>query len=183
MTTTDLVPYTPSEQSQGARDDEPDEESGPRDDGPRGKDWKLLRRTMIADMLLRRVPERAMAAQLGCSKTTVHRECEKIRGEWRDRRAEAFDAHVSESVAVLDRARGVALSIMAREDVVIPARLEALAKVLSCEDRRARLLGLDKPAQLEVILPDLDAEKARGRRMVDELERKRQERKRQERAG
>lgn len=175
MTTTDLVHVPGLGHSQGARDDETTDDGEPRDDGPHGKDWRLLRRTMIADMLLRRIPERAMAAQLGCSKSTVHRECEKIRREWRDRHAEKFDAHVAESLAVLDRTRATALAIMQRDDVVIPARLDALGKVLASEDRRARLLGLDKPQRIEATIHlDLEAERARGLAMVDEVKRRRE---------
>lgn len=163
--------------SQGARDDEATAEDGPGGGGPRGKDWRLLRRAMIADMLLRRVPERAMARQFGCSKSTVHRECEKIRREWRERHAEKFDAHVAESLAVLDRTRATALSIMQREDVVIPARLDALGKVLASEDRRARLLGLDKPTRIEATVHvDVEAKKERAKGLIDEVERKRQQR-------
>jgi hypothetical protein len=118
-----------------------------------------------------------MAMQLGCSKTTVHRECEKIRKDWRDRHAQKFDTHVAESLAVLDKARATALSIMERSDVVIPARLDALGKVLSCEDRRARLLGLDKPVKIDAtVRVDVAAEKARGMELLDEVERQRQRR-------
>lgn len=173
---TDLVHVPAPEQPHGDAGSEHGAEGGPQESGPRGKDWRLLRRLLIADLLLERVPERVMAKRLGCSKSTVHREIERIRSEWRQRSAETFDAHVAESVAVLDRLRSVALTHALAPDVSKP---EWSAEARAIEDRRSRLLGLDAPAkaELSVTVEDLDAKKRRAAELldaVDELERRRQ---------
>lgn len=84
-----------------------------------------------------------IAQQVGVSVGTVNADLKAIREEWADRAATAFEDWVSEELAKLDRL----------ERALLPQALKgqgrAAEKVLSIMDRRAKMLGLNKPDKVE----------------------------------
>lgn len=109
---------------------------------------------------------RAIAKEHGVSIGTISHDVEVIREQWRDRAAASYDAHVTEALARLDVVVEELIRAIRDGDMsVVPA-------LVRLEDRRARLLGLDKPAQFEISgtvqVEDLEAKKARAAAMLEE---------------
>lgn len=122
------------------------------------RDQMAERRQHVANLRLAHYTQQEIANELGLSVTTVCRDLQALRAEWQERRSMAFDGWVAEELAKLD----------ALERAILPQALQgkpgAAERVLKIMDRRARMLGLDKPQQHEhtVITQDaLDAEIAR----------------------
>lgn len=166
-------------QSHGARDDEAAGKGGPREGGHTKAD-RELRRLFIAEMLLAHIPYRTIARNLTeqgwpTSKSTVAKEVAKIRTEWRERHQQAFDAHVEEQLGEIEALERAVLPVALHGGMRKTVSLGAVDRALMLMDRKARLLGLDQPAKIEatVVHRDLDAEKARGLELVDEVGRQR----------
>lgn len=180
MTTTEIVHVPRAQQDQGARDDQAGTDGGPDASG-HTKQERELRRLYIAERLLAHIPYRTIARELTergwpTSKSLVAKEVAKIREEWRARHRETFDAHVAEELGKIEALERAVLPVALHGSITGDVHLGAVDRAIVLMDRKARLLGLDKPVKVEVTLPDLEAEKERGRRMVDEVGRKRMER-------
>lgn len=164
----ELVTSGYSEQSQGARDEHTDDH-GDRQEGDRwaGKDGKLYRRKLVATLTLRGFTQRDIAQQLGVSKTTIVKDQAWNRQQWRERAAEAFEAHVAESLHVLDRIRAIGLTIAEDPTASASARMDALVLLHQNHDRRARLQGLNAPEKLDIgVTVSIEEERERGLRLV-----------------
>lgn len=169
MTTANLVPLDDPDRSQGARGDE-HHDDGDHREGDRWatKDGKLYRRKLVATLTLRGWTQRDIARELGVSKTTVTKDQAWNRERWRERAGEAFDAHVARALHILDRALAFDLSILEDPAKSDSMRMAARDGVFANHDRYARLMGLDKPMKIEAtVTVDIEAERARGLRLVD----------------
>lgn len=160
MSGTDLAPVDDSEWWQHFRAEWSQREAEREEAEQRRskKDQREWRRRMVAQMLLQGVPRRTMGSVLGVGQGTIQRDVDKVREEWKSRAAGDYDSHVSESLARLDKAAQTAITLMADTALSPIVRLEALGKVLSTEDRRSRLLGLDKPAKVQVSVDPAERE-------------------------
>lgn len=76
------------------------------------------------------------------SRGTVGNDLLAIKEEWKKRASESFDAHVAEMMASLDEIEAAAWASQ---------NLDAL---LRSHDRRAKLLGLDRPQRKELSGPN-----------------------------
>lgn len=104
------------------------------------------RQEVIAEMRLNGFTQEAIARQLEISQQTVSKELKKIRNIWRDRCALSYDEHVSQAVARYDQlAEALAPRIAMGQAVAIDTAIRL-------EDRRARLLGIDKPVEQKVTI-------------------------------
>lgn len=103
----------------------------------------LARRSRVAMLRLAHLTQAEIAQQVGVSVGTVNADLKIIRDEWADRAATAFEDWISEELAKMDRL----------ERALLPQALQgqgaAAEKVLSIMDRRAKLLGLNKPDKVE----------------------------------
>lgn len=171
----DLVPLPREQWWNPARDLGGDEDEGPETPGQRTKQERELRRVHIAERLLAHVPYRTIAQELTdlgwpTSKSVVAREVDKIRVEWVERHQQAFDAHVQEELGKIDALERHVLPIAMHGGKDGNPSLGALDRAIALMDRKARLLGLDKPVKVETtITVDLEGERARGQQLVDEL--------------
>lgn len=138
------------------------------------KNVREARREQVAILLLSRVPYRRIAEQVGCSYTAVRADVDVIRARWRERYADAYEAHVSEQVGTLDALMRTWMP-KALGTNADPKALDAVMRLL---ERRARLLGLDKPAKVEHSgqIEVTDELVARGELAIDEVARKREQR-------
>jgi len=141
------------------------------------KDRIALRRRAVADMLFQGTPQRVMADALHVGTGTIHRDIIWIRGQWRERTTETFEAHVDRQLAILDRTRQVAATIALDPAQKPDVRLAALDKMHASHDRTARLLGLDKPVKIEARVEhvEIEAQRARGRELIEQVAQQRDE--------
>lgn len=173
MNDAELVPLDASEFWQRLRE-EWAEAATERDEAEQRrakKDRRALRRRLVAQMLLQGVPRRTMAQVFGVGVGTIQRDVDAVREDWRARSAEDYDRHVAESMARIDQVAQTAMTLMHDTEKSVAARIEAARLVLSAEDRRARLKGLDKPQKLEVSGQiDIAARKARAAELLEAVE-------------
>lgn len=112
------------------------------------------RRLRVADMLLRRMNQTAIAKVLGVSKPTVHRDVLAIEAEWRKQAVADLDTIKARELAELDEMERqvIKASVEQGDDpgVESPKWVEARLKI---KDRRAKLLGLDSPQKIEHVEP------------------------------
>ena len=121
------------------------------------------RRTQVASLRLAHLTETEIAAKLGVAQSTVSRDLTAIRAEWYDRRMTAYDDWVAEELAKLDRLERSLLPL------AVSGQTSAVDRVLGVMDRRARLLGLDKPQLHEHVVVTEDALDAEIRRLEERL--------------
>jgi hypothetical protein len=128
------------------------------------QDEIAARRTKVATLRLAHLTQPEIAAQLGVGIGTVNRDLQAIRQEWAQRRDTAYEDWLAEELAKLDRL----------ERALLPLALQGSApvadRILSIMDRRARMMGLDKPTRAEVtvdVRSDLDREIAE---LLDQLD-------------
>jgi len=119
------------------------------------RDAIAARRTQVATLRLAHLDQREIAARLDVSVGTVNSDLQAIRKEWAERRDTSYDDWLAEELAKLDRL----------ERSLLPLALQGAApvadRILAIMDRRARMMGLDKPAKAEVTVnarSELDAE-------------------------
>lgn len=108
------------------------------------------RRTQVAKLLLQGLSSRAIAEQLNCSHTTVQNDIKVILERWRTEQISDAADLVQIEVARLDRAQE------ALWDQVKYGNLHATDRLLRIMERRAKLLGLDQPAQAKITLESVD---------------------------
>lgn len=130
------------------------------------KDGMESRREQVATLRLQHLTQEQIADRLGVSMATVSRDLQAVRDEWAERRTQRYEDWVAEEIAKLD----------AMEKTWLPAALNgrelnanAVRQVLAIMDRRARMLGLDKPQTHEMTVISQDAVDAEIRRLEAEL--------------
>jgi hypothetical protein len=106
------------------------------------------RRAKVAEFMLARWSYRRIAADLGVGYGTVERDAAAIKAEWRARRAEAIDELIAGELARLDTAEAAIWGDVAG------GSFGAIDRLLSIQERRAKLLGLDAPTKVAPTSPD-----------------------------
>lgn len=101
------------------------------------------RRDLIAAMMLAHTPYRDMASRLGVSLGTIASDVQMIRKRWIANSLRSYETHVSQMTALLD---GIERAMGPKALQGDPKAAEVLMRVM---DRRARLLGLDRPTKIE----------------------------------
>lgn len=134
----------------------------------------MLRRQQVAERLVAHWPYRAIARELGVSLGTIAKDVAKIREEWRDRLAQTYEEHVAEEFGKLDQVEMALLPKVLHGGRDGGASLNAAQVWLAVSDRRARLMGLDKPQRAEITIDvsDLDAQRQRAAELIDLVERR-----------
>lgn len=132
--------------------------------------WKAAeieaRRQRVATMRLAHLSQREIAEQLGVSLGTVNQDLRAIRDEWLERRVSAYDEWVAEELAKLDRIEKIFFP------KILAGDLGATDRVFSAMDRRARLLGLDKPQEHRHTVITQDMIHAEIERLEAEIEKR-----------
>jgi len=126
------------------------------------------RRQKVSALRLMHYTEREIAAELGISPATAHRDIAACRAEWAERRTQSYESWVAEELAKIDLL----------ERAILPAAIsgddKAQARLVQFMDRRARMMGLDKPERFEhtvITMDAVEAEIARLEREMTERER------------
>ncbi len=111
------------------------------------------RRAHIAVLLMKHWTYAEISREIGVSQGTVTNDVACIRRNWRERAGAAYDILVAEETAKLDALeREVLPKALAGNKEDGGPSLWAVDRALAIMDRRARLLGLDRPvkAQMQV---------------------------------
>lgn len=101
------------------------------------------RRDQITAMMLSHTPYRQMASLLGVGIGTIARDVKLIRKRWIANSLRSYEAHVADMSALLD---GIERAMGPKALQGDPKAAEVLMRVM---ERRARLLGLDRPTKIE----------------------------------
>ena len=102
------------------------------------------RREQVAALLMARRSQREIATALNTPLTTIHRDIEALRIEWRNDRMVAADQVISEELQRLAFAERAIMPAVSRADLM------AIDRLLRIMERRAKLLGLDAPKRYEI---------------------------------
>ena len=108
----------------------------------------VARRARAIDLRLRGYGLREIAKELKVSVSQAHRDVEAVMKQMREKANESAERHLQISLERLDRA---IKGLMPGVDAGSPRACEVLGKL---EERRAKLLGIDKPQRLEHSGPD-----------------------------
>lgn len=127
------------------------------------KDAIADRRRKVAELRLQHHTIAEIAAKLGISKATASTDLSAVRDEWAERRSASYEEWVGEELAKLDRLERTLLP------AAITGEYPAVDRIISLMDRRARMLGLDKPQLHEHTVITMDAVDAEIRRLEAEL--------------
>jgi len=126
------------------------------------------RRQKVSALRLMHYTQREIAAELGVSDATINRDLAVVRAEWAERRSQSYESWVGEELAKIDLL----------ERAILPAAIsgddKAQARLVQFMDRRARMMGLDKPERFEhtvITMDAVEAEIARLEREMSERER------------
>jgi transcriptional regulator with XRE-family HTH domain len=126
------------------------------------------RRQKVSALRLMHYTQREIARELDVSASTVNRDLAAVREEWAARRTQTYESWVAEELAKIDLLeRAIMPAAIAGDD-------KAQARLVMFMDRRARMMGLDKPQQHEhtvITLDAVEAEIARLEREMSERER------------
>jgi transcriptional regulator with XRE-family HTH domain len=121
------------------------------------------RRQKTAALRLMHYTQREIAAELGVSIATVSRDLAVVRAEWAERRSQSYEQWVGEELAKIDLL----------ERAIMPAAIsgddKAQARLVQFMDRRARMMGLDKPERFEHTVITMDAVEAEIARLEREM--------------
>jgi Trp operon repressor len=126
------------------------------------------RRQKVSALRLMHYTQREIAAQLDVSVATVNRDLAVVRAEWAERRSQSYESWVGEELAKIDLLERAILPAAIRGDD------KAQARLVQFMDRRARMMGLDKPERFEhtvITMDAVEAEIARLEREMTERER------------
>lgn len=107
------------------------------------------RRHHVAALYLRRVTQEQIASKLGCSQQTVSADLTALKEQWKQEHQQDVEAVILRDLAELDVMEAdCALQFAATHEVTwIAARLKI-------KERRAKLLGSDKPVRQEHTGPE-----------------------------
>jgi sigma54-dependent transcription regulator len=126
-------------------------------------DMLAQRRQKVSALRLMHYTQREIAAEIGVSVATVNRDLAVVRAEWADRRTQSYESWVAEELAKIDLLeRAILPSAIAGDD-------KAQARIVQFMDRRARMMGLDKPERFEHTVITLDAVEAEIARLEREM--------------
>lgn len=123
------------------------------------------RRQQVAALRMSHWTQTEIAKAVGVSVATVNRDLQAVREDWAERRDAAYSSWVAEELAKLD---ALERSWLPRALKVQDADVSAVREVLRVMDRRAKLLGLDRPEQHRYEIVSVDAIEAEIRRLRDE---------------
>jgi hypothetical protein len=104
------------------------------------------RRRRVAELRLRRMTQRDIASVIGCAQGTVAKDLKVIESEWRREAVADIAAHRARALAEIDEMEKEA----AIRYVAARNNPEFFKLRLECQKRRAALLGLDAPKQLDL---------------------------------
>jgi Trp operon repressor len=126
-------------------------------------DMLAQRRQKVSALRLMHYTQREIAAEIGVSVATVNRDLAVVRAEWAERRTQSYESWVAEELAKIDLLeRAILPSAIAGDD-------KAQARIVQFMDRRARMMGLDKPERFEHTVITLDAVEAEIARLEREM--------------
>jgi hypothetical protein len=108
------------------------------------------RRQQVAYLLGQRATRAEIARSLSVSRQTIDRDVDALRAYWREQATGEIAEIVGTELATLDALERRLWSERLRTQPIDPRDIETLLKIL---DRRARILGLDKPRKVEVTGP------------------------------
>jgi sigma54-dependent transcription regulator len=121
------------------------------------------RRQKVSALRLMHYTQREIAAEIGVSVATVNRDLAVVRSEWAERRSQSYEQWVGEELAKIDLL----------ERAIMPAAIsgddKAQARIVQFMDRRARMMGLDKPERFEHTVITMDAVEAEIARLEREM--------------
>ena len=126
-------------------------------------DEVALRRVQVGALTLARYSQREIARRLSVSVGTVNADLKAIRAEWVERRLASYEQWVEEELAVLDKLQRSLLPL------ALQGNHAAADRVLSVMDRRARLVGLDRPQEHRHTVITMDAVEAEIERLEQQL--------------
>lgn len=117
------------------------------------KAQRIFRRMHVGEWLLQgytheQMMEALTGMELPSSRSTVTNDIREVKREWKDRFTQAYMAHASQQLAVLDALETKLMRLAMAEK----ANLWAIDRLLGVLDRKAKLLGLDAPSKVEVSL-------------------------------
>lgn len=121
------------------------------------------RRRRVAELRLQHHTIAEIAERLGISKATASTDLSAVREEWAERRSATYEEWVAEEIAKIDRLERTLLP------AAIAGEYPAVDRIVSLMDRRARMLGLDKPQLHEHTVITMDAVEAEIKRLEAEL--------------
>lgn len=121
------------------------------------------RRHQVATLRLAHLTQAEIARRLDVSVGTVNSDLQAIREEWAERRRSSFETWLDEELAKLDRLERALLPL------ALQGQATAADRVLSVMDRRAKLLGLNRPDRVEHTVITMDAIEAEIARLEGEL--------------
>lgn len=145
------------------------------------------RRLQVARLYEMNMTEREIARQLNISQPTVHTDIQTIREEWKKETFRSMDQYLQREVMKLDaleRDQQIALQQLRRPPAPDPntgerviftgSVVEVVQSILKIMERRARLLGMDRPerssaALTEIQVDDDTDELERFNRLIDRL--------------
>lgn len=130
---------------------------------PAHHDKVAERRRRVAEMRLSHMTLDEIAREIGVAKSTVSVDLKHVREEWAERRASTYEEWAAEEIAKLDR---LERTLLPR---AIAGEYAAVDKIISLMDRRARMLGLDKPQLHEHTIITMDAIEAEISRLEAQL--------------
>lgn len=127
------------------------------------QDEITARRNQVATLRLAHLTQAEIAARVGVSVGTVNADLKAIREAWQERSRTSIEEWVGEELAKLDR---LERSLM---PLALQGQATAADRVLSVMDRRAKLLGLNKPERFEHTVITRDAIETEIERLEAEL--------------
>jgi IS30 family transposase len=110
------------------------------------------RRRLVAALYLNKVDQTDIADKLGVSQSTISRDIKKLNEEWQAEAMQDVAKHVARELAELERMElEVATMYQAAKKEKKREAVNWMETRLKIKDRRAKLIGLDKPAQLNMV--------------------------------
>lgn len=109
------------------------------------------RRHTIAVLIAAKVPQHLIAQRLGISTATFYRDLAAVKEGFREAATVEIAEVIGQELASLNEAEQ---RLWAEQLTQQPIDPKAVVCLLQIHDRRARLLGLDKPRKVEVSGPD-----------------------------
>jgi len=128
------------------------------------RDEIASRRTQVAAMRLAQLSQQEIADRLDVSVGTVNSDLQAIRAEWTERRLQSYENWLMEELATLDKLQRAFLPL------ALSGQTNAADRVLAVMDRRAKLVGLDKPQQHEHVVITKDVIEAEIERLQAEID-------------
>jgi hypothetical protein len=126
--------------------------SGPSSGGKAsGKAMRAARRAEVARLLRKRLTKTEIAKRLGCSRDTVHADSKLVLKDWKEAHIRDIGAVLTTELAVLFSDERLIRKEFEKE--LDPVRRATIYdRVLKIMERRAKLLGLDKPTQIAALI-------------------------------